>query len=64
MDWQQPVSLAVVAITGFLFVRYEIRSRRKSRARACGSDCGCRSEEGWKMEDGKLRIENEGEEAY
>jgi hypothetical protein len=41
MDWQQPVSLAIVAFTGYLFVRYEIRSRRKSRSRPCGSDCGC-----------------------
>jgi hypothetical protein len=41
MDWQQPVSLAVVAFTGYLFVRYEIRSRRKSRSRLCGSDCAC-----------------------
>ena len=63
MDWQQPVSLAVVAITGFLFVRFEIRSRRKSRSRACGSDCGCQGEK-LKMEDGKLRIEDEGKGAY
>jgi len=40
MDWQQPVSLAVVAITGFLFVRFEIRSRRKSRSRACAPIAG------------------------
>ena len=60
MDWQQPVALAVVAFTGYFFVRHEIRRRRKSRSRACGSDCGCESEEGWKMEDGKLRIEDDG----
>jgi hypothetical protein len=41
MDWQQPVSLAVVAFAGYFFVRHEIRARRKSRSRACGSDCGC-----------------------
>jgi hypothetical protein len=41
MDWQQPASLAVVALAGFLFVRHEIRSRRRARSRACGSDCGC-----------------------
>ena len=41
MDWQQPVSLAVVALTGVLFVRYEIRSRRRAKSRACGADCGC-----------------------
>jgi len=42
MNWQQPVSLAVVAITGFLFVRHEIRVRKRARNRACGSgDCGC-----------------------
>ncbi len=64
MDWQQPVSLAVVALAGFLFVRHEIRSRKRSRSRACGSDCGCGREEGLKMEDGKSRIEDEGKEAY
>ena len=42
MNWQQPVSLAVVALTGFLFVRHEIRVRRRARNRACGSgDCAC-----------------------
>ena len=41
MDWQQPASLAVVALAGFLFIRREIRSRRRARSRACGSDCGC-----------------------
>jgi hypothetical protein len=41
MDWQQPASLAVVAVTGFLFIRHEIRQKRKARARGCGSDCGC-----------------------
>jgi len=64
MDWQQPVSLAVVAFTGYFFVRHEIRARRRSRSRACGSDCGCGIEEGVKMEDGKLKIEDEGEKAY
>ena len=41
MDWQQPASLAVVALAGFLFVRREIRARRRARSRACGADCGC-----------------------
>jgi hypothetical protein len=41
MDWQQPVSLAVVVFTVYFFVRHEIRARRRSRSRACGSDCGC-----------------------
>jgi hypothetical protein len=41
MDWQQVTSLAVVAVTGYFFIRHQIRSRRKSRSRACGSDCGC-----------------------
>ena len=45
MDWQQPASLAVVALAGFLLVRREIRSRRRARSRACGSDCGCESGE-------------------
>ena len=49
MNWQQPVSLAVVAITGFLFVRHEIRVRKRARNRACGSgDCGCGETGGWK----------------
>jgi len=44
MDWQQPAALAVVALTGFLWVRHEIRARRKARSRACGSaDCACGS---------------------
>ena len=60
MDWQQPVSLAVVAFAGYFFVRSQIRSRRKSRSRGCGSDCGCGREEGLKMEDGKLSILDEG----
>ena len=34
MDWQQPASLAVVALAGFLFVRREIRSRQEG-ALAC-----------------------------
>jgi hypothetical protein len=41
MDWQQPASLTIVALAGFLFIRREIRFRRRARARACGSDCGC-----------------------
>ena len=42
MDWQQPAALAVVAFTGFLFVRREIRSRRRSHDRACGNgECAC-----------------------
>ncbi len=41
MDWQQPASLAIVALTGFFFIRREIRSRKRARSRACGSDCGC-----------------------
>lgn len=41
MDWQQPASLAVVALTGFFFVRHEIRQRKKARSRGCGSDCAC-----------------------
>jgi hypothetical protein len=41
MDWQQPASLAVVAIAGFLFVRHQIRARRRARSRGCGPDCAC-----------------------
>ena len=46
MDWQQPASLAVVAVAGFLFVRHEIRARKRARSRACGSDCACGAAEG------------------
>ena len=41
MDWQQPASLAVVACTGFFFIRHQIRLKRKSRGGACDPDCGC-----------------------
>ena len=41
MDWQQPVSLAVVALAGFYVMRRGIRSHRRARSRLCGSDCGC-----------------------
>jgi len=41
MDWQQPTSLAVVACTGFFFIRHQIRRKRKSPSGACDPDCGC-----------------------
>jgi len=41
MDWQQPASLAIVAVTGYFFLRSRIRSRRRARSRLCGTDCGC-----------------------
>jgi hypothetical protein len=55
MDWQQPVSLAVVAVTGFFFIRHQVRSRRKSRSRPCGADCGCAAEDEKKPAEGLSR---------
>jgi len=60
MDWQQPASLAIVALTGFFFIRHEIRSRRKARARACGSDCGCSGTE----EEGKSPAGTQGDTGH
>lgn len=70
MDWQQPVSLAVVAVTGFFFIRQQVRSRRKSRSRPCGAECACGAgdeekpaEEHSRTKGGNQgwRMENEGE---
>ncbi len=41
MDWQQAVSLIVVAVTAVLLGRSEIRRRRRARNTPCGVDCGC-----------------------
>lgn len=43
MDWQQIVSLVIVAVTFVLLFRSEVRRRRRARMRACGHDCGCSS---------------------
>ena len=62
MDWQQPVSLAVVALAGFYVMRRGIRLRRRSRSRLCGSDCGCGVENEKRPEPGHSaadRRENE-----
>ena len=60
MDWQQPASLAVIAVTGYFFIRHEIRMRRKSRSRACGSDCGCGGAEEGNRTPGTARTNREG----
>jgi len=39
MDWQQIVSLAIVALTAVLLVRSQIRARRRSTPDCCG-ECG------------------------
>lgn len=39
MDWQQIAALAIVAVTGALFVRARLR-RRKAKF-PCDSGCGC-----------------------
>src|SRR5215471_21229648 len=38
MDWQQSAALAIVAVTGGLFVRARWRRRTKL---SCASHCGC-----------------------
>jgi hypothetical protein len=39
MDWQQTAALAIVGVTGALFVRARLR-RGKSKL-PCNSGCGC-----------------------
>ncbi len=39
MDWQQIISLFIVAVAFVLLVRYEIQKRKRMKLRACGGDC-------------------------
>jgi len=43
MDWQQIVSLVIVALTFVLLLRSQIRKRKRAKNSACGGDCGCSS---------------------
>lgn len=43
-DWQQILSLLIVALTAFLLVRSEVKKRQRAKLRACGHDCGCSSD--------------------
>jgi hypothetical protein len=45
MDWQQILSLIVVAATAVLLVRNEMRKRHRANQGICGRDCGCSSSE-------------------
>ncbi len=39
MDWQQIVSLIVVAATAVLLTRYAIRRRQRAKVRGCVHNC-------------------------
>ncbi len=39
MDWQQIVSLIVVAATAVLLARYAIRRRQRAKVSGCVHDC-------------------------
>ena len=41
MDWQQIISLAIVALTGILLVRSFVRKRKRAALGVCEEDCGC-----------------------
>ena len=41
MDWQQIISLGIVALSAVLLVRTEIQKRKRARLTGCGHDCGC-----------------------
>jgi hypothetical protein len=43
MDWQQIVSLLIVALSAALLVRRQLRKRRRAAMSPCGrgADCGC-----------------------
>ncbi|MDH3251171.1 MAG: hypothetical protein OEM41_00185 [Ignavibacteria bacterium] len=46
MDWQQFLSLIIVAVTGLLLARAEVRKRRRARRTGCMGECGCASAAG------------------
>ncbi len=41
MDWQQAVSLLIVALTAVLLARFYIRKRKRAALGICEDDCGC-----------------------
>jgi hypothetical protein len=41
VDWQQIVSLGIVALSAVLLVRSEIEKRKRAKLTGCGHDCGC-----------------------
>jgi hypothetical protein len=45
IDWQQILSLFIVALAAFLLVRNGVRKRRRVALSACAEDCGCSGSE-------------------
>ncbi len=43
MNWQEIVSLAIVALTAVLLIRSQIAKRKRAKNSSCGGDCGCSS---------------------
>lgn len=41
MDWQQIISLVVVALTALLLLRSFVRKRKQAALGICAEDCGC-----------------------
>gem|GEM_PF-2714853 len=40
-DWQQLISLGIVAVSAALLVRNQLRKRKRARLNPCDSGCGC-----------------------
>jgi hypothetical protein len=43
MDWQQLISLCIVAGAVVFLAREEVRRRRRAKLTGCEGDCGCSS---------------------
>lgn len=56
MDWQQIVSLIIVAAALVLLIRGKIEKQRKAKLRACGHDCGCEARSPVKAQMEALRL--------
>jgi hypothetical protein len=41
VDWQQIISLGIVALSASLLVRNEIQKKKRAKLAGCGHDCGC-----------------------
>ena len=41
MDWQQVVSICIVALSASLIAVRQVRKHRRAKSRPCGHDCGC-----------------------
>jgi len=40
-DWQQVVSLGIVALSLAFLVRNQFQKRKRAQMKACDSECGC-----------------------